>query len=61
MTSDSVEHKIVGSGEVNGLWAGVVTRRVIVGGPWGSAHVVFFFFFSCTGCWLYGCVQFVII
>ena len=60
MTSDSVEHKIVGSGEVNGLWAGVVTRRVIVGGPWGSAHV-FFFFFSCTGCWLYGCVQFVII
>lgn len=44
MTSDSVEHKIVGSGEVNGLWAGVVTRRVIVGGPWGSAHVFFFFF-----------------
>ena len=41
MTSDSVEHKIVGSGEVNGLWAGVVTRRVIVGGPWGSAPGLF--------------------
>ena len=49
MTSDSVEHKIVGSGEVNGLWAGVVTRRVIVGGPWGSAHVFFFFFFLVLG------------
>lgn len=35
LTSDSMEHKRVGSGEVTGLWAGAVIRRVTV----GSAHV----------------------
>ena len=41
--SDSMEQKIEGSGEVIGLWAGVVTRRVTVG-DLGVLLMVFFFF-----------------
>lgn len=41
-----MEHKIVGSGEVNGLWAGVVTKRVIVG---DLGVLLMFFFFLVLG------------
>ena len=43
LMSDSMEQKIEGSGEVIGLWAGVVTRRVTVG-DLGVLLMVFFFF-----------------
>lgn len=51
MTSDSMEHKIVGSGEVNGLWAGVVTKRVIVG-DLGVLLMFFFFLYWVLVIWV---------
>ena len=48
LMSDSMEQKIEGSGEVIGLWAGVVTRRVTVG-DLGVLLMVFFFFFLVLG------------
>ena len=40
-----MEHKRVGSGEVTGLWAGVVIRRVTV----GDLGILLMFFFLVLG------------